>query len=218
MLERQVIKLTKVIIIALIIFAVIIIVNNLRGKKPEGGGTILNVFKNFLAGKNPESGRGNAPARKRDDKTVYLAPWIVCVLDPETGDIIREKDIVLSPENNEFRIGYSDKCDLVLDSETVGRVHLRIGRDDQGFFAMDNDSVNGTYIDGQPVSSFPLEERVVYVADAPIYFKKRQMVAKIEKPRFAEEKEEATKRKTGFTKINVMVNPKENNEEIPLKR
>ncbi|MBR3819188.1 MAG: FHA domain-containing protein [Clostridia bacterium] len=74
-----------------------------------------------------------------------------------------------------FSIGRDKNCDLVLNSEYVGNVHLRIGRDDMGYFAKDS-SLNGSFVNDKVYrnESFSLEEGFVYIADVPVYFKRNE--------------------------------------------
>lgn len=45
-------------------------------------------------------------------------------------------------------------CELVVEDPTVSRRHARIGRDSDGLFVEDVNSLNGTVVDGQPLQPF----------------------------------------------------------------
>ncbi len=50
-------------------------------------------------------------------------------------------------------IGRGEESDIVLPERQVSRSHIRIGRDEQGYFVEDLDSKNGTHVNGQPLSA-----------------------------------------------------------------
>lgn len=49
-------------------------------------------------------------------------------------------------------IGRGEESDIVLPERQVSRSHVRVGRDEQGYFVQDLGSKNGTHINGQPLS------------------------------------------------------------------
>lgn len=55
---------------------------------------------------------------------------------------------------DEVLIGRSSRCSIVLAEPSVSRQHARIERRDDGFWVVDLDSGNGTYVNGQRVSEF----------------------------------------------------------------
>lgn len=165
----------KILIIAAIIFFAVVIIKNLcnkktninekeNQKKPEGIG--IKIPKIF----GQDDSSGCEPVRISDG-TIRFAEWTVYVLDKE-GNVLEKKSMNATSENP-FSIGYDKDCDLVVKSNYVSRVHLRIGKDKDGYFAKDS-SLNGTFINDKEYKgeSFSLEEGVVYVADVPVYFKK----------------------------------------------
>ena len=48
-------------------------------------------------------------------------------------------------------IGRGEECDIVLPDRQVSRMHARVSREDDGFYAEDLGSKNGTYVNGMPV-------------------------------------------------------------------
>ncbi len=57
-----------------------------------------------------------------------------------------------------FTIGRSDDCDLTLDSAKVSREHALVRRDANGFYLRDNNSTNGTFVNGQKVTEARLND------------------------------------------------------------
>lgn len=55
---------------------------------------------------------------------------------------------------DEVLIGRSSRCSVVLAEPSVSRQHARIERREDGFWVVDLDSGNGTYVNGQRVSEF----------------------------------------------------------------
>ncbi|MEM6732407.1 MAG: FHA domain-containing protein, partial [Myxococcota bacterium] len=55
---------------------------------------------------------------------------------------------------DEVLIGRSSRCSIVLAEPSVSRQHARIERRDDGFWVVDLDSGNGTYVNGQRVGEF----------------------------------------------------------------
>ena len=51
----------------------------------------------------------------------------------------------------EFVVGRGEDCDIVLPDRQVSRRHLRVLRDDAGYYVEDLGSKNGTYVNGAPV-------------------------------------------------------------------
>jgi hypothetical protein len=49
-------------------------------------------------------------------------------------------------------IGRSDECDVVLDFNYISRLHARVERGDGGYTIVDNDSRNGTYVNGRRIA------------------------------------------------------------------
>jgi hypothetical protein len=56
-----------------------------------------------------------------------------------------------SIDRDELIIGRGEGSDIVLPERLVSRSHVRVGRDEQGYFVEDLDSKNGTHINGQPL-------------------------------------------------------------------
>jgi pSer/pThr/pTyr-binding forkhead associated (FHA) protein len=89
-----------------------------------------------------------APARAQSKKT-KKAPTKAVVVE---GDH-RGKSFELS---DEFVIGRSDKCRLVLDDNYVSQVHARIFARDDTYMVEDMGSTNGTYLNRRRITS-PVE-------------------------------------------------------------
>ena len=52
-----------------------------------------------------------------------------------------------------FRIGRDPDCDIVLPERVVSRVHARIERRSDGYYLFDADSKNGTFVNGEPLTT-----------------------------------------------------------------
>lgn len=56
-------------------------------------------------------------------------------------------------------IGRSRESDIFLEDLAVSRLHTIVGRDDSGrYFIHDENSANGTYVNGQRIADHVLEE------------------------------------------------------------
>jgi DNA-binding NtrC family response regulator len=64
-------------------------------------------------------------------------------------------------EGDVFRIGKSPENDLMLDDDTVSRVHCEIARERRGYLLRDLASTNGTWLDGAEVREIWLKPGVV---------------------------------------------------------
>lgn len=80
----------------------------------------------------------------------------------QRGDLVRFGDAELNwnkvpmnygPKNGEtwYNIGTSQKSDIPVSSPFVGRFHAILMQKDKKFFIMDNDSKNGTLVDGKKI-------------------------------------------------------------------
>ena len=49
-------------------------------------------------------------------------------------------------------LGRSRRCDVLLDDDTVSRMHAELRRDDDGWYLRDLSSSNGTFIAGRPIT------------------------------------------------------------------
>ncbi|HEX9576461.1 MAG TPA: FHA domain-containing protein [Myxococcales bacterium] len=55
------------------------------------------------------------------------------------------------------KVGRGAECDVVLDDDSVSRVHAELARDDRGFYRLrDLESANGTFLDGKPIGKEPV--------------------------------------------------------------
>jgi hypothetical protein len=52
-----------------------------------------------------------------------------------------------------FVIGRNDDCTLTIADANVSRIHAEIKADDQGFVVTDNNSTNGTLVNGNPITT-----------------------------------------------------------------
>ena len=59
-----------------------------------------------------------------------------------------------SAVQTKWLIGKADDCDIVLTTDTVSSHHCRLTRTATGFALEDNDSTNGTYVDGIKLTAF----------------------------------------------------------------
>ncbi|MBR3818139.1 MAG: FHA domain-containing protein [Clostridia bacterium] len=196
----------KLLIIAAIVFFAAVIIKNLIGKKdPDNGNGKANNSEviNIKIPKKFDLKNGGSENRARRDngKTIRFAEWTVYVLDKE-GNIISEQAMSATSERP-FSIGYDKDCDLVVNSNYVTGVHLKIGKDDQGYFAKDS-SLNGTFVNDKMYNneSFSLEEGLVYVADVPVYFKKNSDNRPNVIPKFVKDNVEETSKTKKFDGFN----------------
>ncbi len=58
---------------------------------------------------------------------------------------------------NDNTIGRSKKCSICIDDESMSGVHCRIFKSDGSFFIEDNDSTNGTFLNGESVTDEAVE-------------------------------------------------------------
>jgi pSer/pThr/pTyr-binding forkhead associated (FHA) protein len=49
-------------------------------------------------------------------------------------------------------LGRSRRCDVLIDDDTVSRVHAELRRGDDGWYLRDLSSRNGTFVAGRPVA------------------------------------------------------------------
>ena len=68
----------------------------------------------------------------------------------KTGGIFRIENTAL--------IGRHPDCDIVILEPGVSRKHARIYRKDEQLFLTDENSTNGTYWNGKPISQIPISE------------------------------------------------------------
>lgn len=54
-------------------------------------------------------------------------------------------------------IGRNKKCSIQIDDEMLSGVHCRIFKSDGSFFLEDNESTNGTFLNGEPVTDEAVE-------------------------------------------------------------
>lgn len=212
------------IIIAILFFVFVIGKNHFDRKKSDSEPANENKnnnafnFRNIMGINNSSS----SESPDRTDKTIVLSPWMVYVLDKE-GNIVDEREMNVT-EAKPFSIGYDDDCDLVIKSKYVSSVHLRVGKDSQGYFAKDNNSSNGTFVGDEEIrgTSFPLEEMLVYVADVPIYFKKRNNDRPKVDPKFFRNEADDSSKTKNFDEFNKTKSWKskkrEESKDAPLTR
>jgi flagellar basal body-associated protein FliL len=59
----------------------------------------------------------------------------------------------------ELKIGRNQECDIVINDQTVSKMHATLIIRDDGYYVKDNDSTNGTFINGTKISGiYPLKE------------------------------------------------------------
>ena len=92
-------------------------------------------------------GSGGFGQPYEDDRigTVQMPVWKVSYKNGR-GQV--ETDIILD-KSGIFAIGKGKGCNLVITgSEYVGRIHAIVTKDMDGYYLLDNDSVNGTFLRG----------------------------------------------------------------------
>jgi len=72
---------------------------------------------------------------------------------PEVAILILQEDNQRWPLNKErLTIGRSPDCDIILPDRVVSRRHACIERRDGEYYIVDDDSKNGTFVNGKPVT------------------------------------------------------------------
>ena len=72
---------------------------------------------------------------------------------PEVAMLILQEGNQRWPlDKDRLTIGRSPECDIILPDRVVSRRHACIDRRDGGYFILDDDSKNGTFVNGQPVT------------------------------------------------------------------
>ena len=70
-------------------------------------------------------------------------------------------------------LGTSEECDLVLEGESISAKHASVRYDDEQYLLRDLDSKNGTFVNGEEIASYDLQENdVIVVGDTKLKFKK----------------------------------------------
>jgi pSer/pThr/pTyr-binding forkhead associated (FHA) protein len=70
-----------------------------------------------------------------------------------------ESEQTFELRNNPTTIGRSRESDIVLDDDAVSRAHAIVMRDEAGtYFIRDHNSGNGTFVNGERVTEFELED------------------------------------------------------------
>lgn len=70
-------------------------------------------------------------------------------------------NFLLDP-TDETRIGRGVDCDVVLTDPLCSRVHCRVRREADGWYLLDANSRNGTFIAGERIQEFKLEEKTTF--------------------------------------------------------
>lgn len=98
--------------------------------------------------------------------------WVGRIFHRERAlDIAGEACLWLSGVGHRpFHVGRSDDADLVLDDETVSRVHAHIVRTFDEYVITDLSSTNGTWIDGRRVGQVEVRPGdLVWLGDMPLH-------------------------------------------------
>lgn len=78
------------------------------------------------------------------------------VLVMREGELSGQRWTIANPE---FLIGRGNDCDIILPERQVSRYHVKIKRQDGGFWLEDLDSKNGTHLNGEQVKgSVPISD------------------------------------------------------------
>lgn len=66
----------------------------------------------------------------------------------------QEEPLTIIPDKFPFVIGKNTlKCDFIINSSVVSRIHLKILQDAEGYFVIDMDSTNGTFLNGKKLQA-----------------------------------------------------------------
>lgn len=75
-----------------------------------------------------------------------------CILPVNAYLIMQRDGRRIDISSNEFNIGKDEYCcDLVIDNSSISRKHLTITFDGNNYYATDNNSTNGTSLNGKPL-------------------------------------------------------------------
>ena len=107
----------------------------LNTKEVDDGNVIKNKIKHFL-----NSGS--------TDRTMILPQGR---LDVYTATGVKTVDLCLN-EKFSFRIGSSPECELVINNPYISKVHAEIFMDENGRLAIEDCSLNGTFLDSEDTS------------------------------------------------------------------
>lgn len=97
-----------------------------------------------------ESSRASSVAGQRTD--VAIKPIIAKILFTEGARAGEEVKI----ESYEASLGRSRRADVFIDDEKLSRIHAKISRVGAGYRLVDNNSRNGTYVNGMRILEHPL--------------------------------------------------------------
>lgn len=140
-----------------------------KSKRDKGSGFFARLFK-----------RGQAKPDFEEDITIPLNPKadlfrLAMISEGAPGTLEENEGLKAFILVDEFLIGRDRTiCDLVLEEETVGRVHARISRHGSHYFMEDLGSSNGSAIDGKKLNKhqtylLPDHCRLKF-AELPFYF------------------------------------------------
>ena len=106
------------------------------------------------------------------------AEWVVYELDKDGRKIVRNgrtsKAVISLDDDDIFTIGSSSDCQFRLKSHYVDKCHLVVLKKNGEYFAIDNESSNGTFFKGDRVKSLiPIaDKKVLCLGDKYIAFMK----------------------------------------------
>src|SRR5689334_6733586 len=66
-------------------------------------------------------------------------------------------------------VGRGDRVDAFIDDDSLSRSHFLVVQEHDGFFLIDLDSRNGTWVNGQPVSAHKLTAPEMIVAGQSLF-------------------------------------------------
>lgn len=180
---------TKIVLIAAIILAVFIIASNLYNGRGKARGSSCEDTNKTTANGYSITNIIKRPGKPDNvNETAVFATWSACQLNANGQPVSKPTKILLSDKGNgvyAFTIGRQPTDDLTIrSSEYVSKSHLIIGKDAKGFFAIDNKSLNGTFVNHVRMEdAFEIKDKmVVYLTDTPIYFFKNSIDQHIEGP------------------------------------
>lgn len=134
------------------------------------GGTVKAGAEERAGKANSGTVKAGAPRREEIKKEVYLE---------DAGYI---KHIITGFP---FVLGRDDSSDLVINDKYVGSKHAQILYENGKFYLADNNSTNGTYVDGAQITKVELKnESKFFIYDIPFifYIKEQSETEREEKP------------------------------------
>lgn len=160
-------------------------------KKNHSTGNPKMKNKDFFKSKNDVN--KETPETNFAGATRLWSDINVCELN-RNGKVVRKTGVMIHPKG--FTIGSSEDADFrISEDEYVSRIHLRVGKDDKGYFIKDT-SMNGTEFNGKTYHSQAFDlpfDKVIYIGNTPLVFTERKKERLQKESSYVVDGESATK-------------------------